>query len=390
MQMTSLKQAVMTSMAVLLALCTLPAVAKDTVKLAFIGPLTGGVSANGVGGRNSADLAVKLRNADPKSKYNYELVSLDDECKPNVGVQVATKVAADSSIIAGVTHYCSAVAMGTVDVYHKFGMPVIVWGAVLPEITYGNEFKEIHRVNGTMINQNEVAAKFMTGLGYKKWVVIHDTTDYGKGHNKYFSQYIQKAGGQILGTFGVTADQQDFTAELTKIKELKPDVLYFGGLTPIGIRIRAQMEKLGIKAQFQGTSGIKSDAYIEGLGKGLAEGSLSFIEGAPWEKLPGGLTFIAKYKLQKYPEPAEAYGPFAYAAATLIMDTIEKVGPNRKKVRDALNQTKDVDTIIGKVTFDGHRQNIIPLISKYVVQDGKWVLWEDSEYAKKTRKLAGL
>ena len=65
--------------------------AKDTVKIAFVGPLTGGVAANCIGGRNSADLAVKLRNADPKSKYNYELVVLDDECKPNVGVQVATR-----------------------------------------------------------------------------------------------------------------------------------------------------------------------------------------------------------------------------------------------------------------------------------------------------------
>ena len=364
--------------------------AKDTVKIAFIGPLTGGVAANGIGGRNSADLAVRLHNEDLKSKYKIELVVLDDECKPNVGVQVATKAASDKSIIAGVTHYCSAVAMSTVDVYHKFGMPAVVWGAVLPEVTYGNEYKEIHRVNGTMINQNDVAARFMTGLGYKKWVVIHDTTDYGKGHNKYFSQFVAKAGGQIVGTFGVTADQQDFTAELTKVKELKPDVVYFGGLTPIGIRIRSQMDKLGIKAAFEGTSGIKSAAYHEGLGKDLAEGSLSFIEGAPWEKLPGGLNFIAKYNQAKYAEPAEAYGPFAFAAATLVMDAIEKVGPDRKKVRELLNATKDAETIIGKVSFDDHRQNIVPLISKYVVQDNKWVLWEDSEYATKKRKLPGL
>ena len=366
------------------------AAAKDTVKIVFIGPLTGGVAANGIGGRNSADLAVRLHNEDPKSKYKIELVVLDDECKPNVGVQVATKAASDKSIIAGVTHYCSAVAMSTVDVYHKFGMPAVVWGAVLPEITYGNDYKEIHRVNGTMINQNDVAARFMTGLGFKKWVVIHDTTDYGKGHNKYFSQFVAKAGGQIVGTFGVTADQQDFTAELTKVKELKPDVVYFGGLTPIGIRIRSQMDKLGIKAAFEGTSGIKSAAYHDGLGKDLAEGSLSFIEGAPWEKLPGGFNFIAKYNQAKYAEPAEAYGPFAFAAATLVMEAIEKVGPDRKKVRDLLNATKDADTIIGKVSFDEHRQNIVPLISKYVVQDNKWVLWEDSEYATKKRKLPGL
>ncbi|MGA7308761.1 MAG: ABC transporter substrate-binding protein, partial [Pseudolabrys sp.] len=127
--------------------------AKDRVKVGFIGPLTGGVSVNGLGGRNSADLAVRLRNADPKSKYEYELVVLDDECKPNVAVQVATKMAADKDVIAGATHYCSATAIATVDVYHKFGFPVIVWGAVLPDITYRNKYDEVHRVNGTMINQ---------------------------------------------------------------------------------------------------------------------------------------------------------------------------------------------------------------------------------------------
>src|SRR5712691_134382 len=96
-----------------------PANAKDKVKVGFIGSLTGGTAANGIGGRNSADLAVRLRNADPKAKYEYELMVLDDECKPNVAVQVATKAAADRSVIAGVTHYCSVTAIATVDVYHR-------------------------------------------------------------------------------------------------------------------------------------------------------------------------------------------------------------------------------------------------------------------------------
>ena len=77
--------------ALLAAVFSGPAEAKDKVKVSFIGPLTGGTAANGIGGRNSAELAVRLRNADPKAKYEYELVVLDDECKPNVAVQVATK-----------------------------------------------------------------------------------------------------------------------------------------------------------------------------------------------------------------------------------------------------------------------------------------------------------
>src|SRR5262249_50521420 len=199
-----------------------PATAKDKVKVGFVGPLTGGNSALGLGGRNSADLAVRLRNADTKAKYEYEMIALDDECKPNVGVQQATKLGADNDIIAAATHYCSAVAIATVDVYHKFGLPVIVWGAVLPVITYRNKYPEMHRVNGTMINQNQSNAELVSKLGYKTFAVIHDTTDYGKGHNKYFSEALAPQGGKILGTFGVTSDQQDFAAELTQIKSLNP------------------------------------------------------------------------------------------------------------------------------------------------------------------------
>ncbi|HET7134936.1 MAG TPA: ABC transporter substrate-binding protein, partial [Casimicrobiaceae bacterium] len=64
--------------------------AKETVKIVFIGPLSGGNAALGLGGRNSADLAVQLHNADAKAKYTFDMVKLDDQCKPDIGVQVAT------------------------------------------------------------------------------------------------------------------------------------------------------------------------------------------------------------------------------------------------------------------------------------------------------------
>src|SRR5205814_1784116 len=261
--------------------------AKDKVKVGFIGPLTGGVSANGLGGRNSADLAVKLRNAHAKAKYEYELVVLDDECKPNVAVQVATKMAADKEIIAAATHYCSATAIATVDVYHKFGFPIIVWGAVLPDITYRAKYAEVHRVNGTMINQNDANAELISKIGFKNVAVIHDTTDYGKGHNQYFSKAFAKLGGKFV---------------------------------------------------------------------------------------------VENYAAQKYDNPPEAYGAFSFAAMDLILDSIEKVGPDRKKVIEELANVKERESIVGKVTFDDHGQNTVAVITKYVVQDGKFVEWEDSEY----------
>ncbi len=159
-------------------------------------------------------------------------------------------------------------------------------------------------------------------------------------------------------------------------------------LTPDGVRVKVQMDKLGVRAQFQGTSGIKSDTFNETVGPS-AEGALAFVEGAPTEKLPGGKRFLEAYAKAAFKEPSEAYGPFAYVAANLVIDAIEAVGPDRAKVAERLKRTKNASTIIGPVEFDEYGQNTVPLISKYVSQDGKWVLWEDSEYASGKRTLPG-
>jgi branched-chain amino acid transport system substrate-binding protein len=56
-------------------------------------------------------------------------------------------------------------------------------------------------------------------------------------------------------------------------------------------------------------------------------------------------------------------------------------------VRAELNRTKDYQSVVGPITFDDHRQNAVPIITKLVVQDGKWEVWEDSDYGKGKRKL---
>jgi branched-chain amino acid transport system substrate-binding protein len=366
------------------------AFAKDKVKIAFVGPLTGALSPHGIGGRNSAELAVKKMNADPKTKYDYELVVLDDECKPNIGVQVVTKVASDRSIVAAIPHYCSATAIATVDIFNRFKLPMVVWAAVLPEITYANRYPEVHRVSGILIGQNRVGAEFMKVRGYKKFVSFVDSTDYGKSMNKYFTQFTLENGNEILGTFSVPPDQQDLSAEITKIKELNPEVVYFGGLTPLGARLRTQMAKFGLNAQLEGNSGIMGDAFINAAGPELAEGTVTFFDSPPIAKMPGGKQFMDDYKAAGYSEPPEAYGPFAFIATHLVLETVEKVGPDRAKITEELGKVKDRPSIVGPITFDDHGQNITPLTTKYVVQDGKWVIWEDSEYAAGKRKLKNL
>ena len=98
---------------------------------------------------------------------------------------------------------------------------------------------------------------------------------------------------------------------------------------------------------------------------------------------------MEKYNAQKYASPPEAYGAFAFAAMNLILDTIDQVGPNRKKVVAALAKVKDRDSIVGKISFDDHGQNTVAVITKYVVQNGKFVEWDESEYASGKVKLPG-
>ena len=194
---------------------------------------------------------------------------------------------------------------------------------------------------------------------------------------------------RLDGLEAAVARGEDVTAELTKIKELNPEVIYFGGLTPLGVRVLKQMDQLGIKAQFQGTSGMVGPSFVDGVGPKLGEGVIAMYDMKPVEELPGGKFFMEEYAKAKYNEPFAAYGPYAYSAATLVMDTIEKTGPNRDKISTALRETKDYQAIVGKITFDDHGQNTNPTTTKYIVQDGKFIDWDKSEYATGKRKLKG-
>jgi branched-chain amino acid transport system substrate-binding protein len=98
---------------------------------------------------------------------------------------------------------------------------------------------------------------------------------------------------------------------------------------------------------------------------------------------------MEEYTKAKYNEPPAAYGPYAYSATTLVMDTIEKTGPDREKIIPALRATKDYQAIVGRITFDDYGQNINPTTTKYVVQDGKFIDFDQSEYATGKRKLKG-
>ena len=238
-----------------------------------------------------------------------------------------------------------------------------------------------------MLDESQVLIDFLAELGYKRWAVIHDTTDYGTGYLGILREKLADSDVEILATFGVAADQQDFSAELLRVKEIDPQIVVFAGLTPLGVRVRSQMDRLGVNSQFAGISGIMSVSYHDALG-GLSEGTISVHNGAPLETLPGGQMFVEEYAKARFTEPPEPYGPYAFVATNLIIEAIEEVGPDREAVRDWLNAVENHQSIAGSITFDEHGHNSVAS-TRYVAQDGQWTRWEDSLYATGERTLRG-
>src|SRR5437762_12124253 len=108
-----------------------------------------------------------------------------------------------------------------------------------------------------MINHDNVTADFaVRTLGFKTFALIHDTTDYGRAHAKWFGEFLEKAGGKILSTQGTAKDQKDYTAELTRAKADKPEVIWYGGRTPDGVRGKVPMDTRGVRPQLQCPRGL--------------------------------------------------------------------------------------------------------------------------------------
>jgi branched-chain amino acid transport system substrate-binding protein len=359
-------------------------VEKQTVKIAFIGPLTGPGAAVGIGARNSFQLKVDEVLAAGDYPYNIEIVNEDDASDPATGVAAATKVASDPDVVAAATHWNSPVGLATVDVFHKYGVLQVFWGTIHKDIIYGNDYKEPVRVIPTSAQSMELAGDYAVQFKRMNWVIINDTTDYGTKIRDEFTASMEKRGGKVLEAIGVTVGQQDFSAVLSRVKELKPDGIFYAGVTTEAAGVRIQSMKMGMTdVIFMGPPGIQSDTFGEITVKD-AEGT--FCSGTfDVNSSEEGKAFVKAYAA-KYTEPYEQNGPYAYDSAAVILEALKAVGPDRAKITDYV-LSHSFKGVIGDIKWDEAGQNTVGGLTMYVNQDAKWVKYEDSEYASGKRTL---
>lgn len=354
------------------AVLAMPATAQDKplIKLGFIGPLSGGNAQQGLGARNGFLLAVEQANAGDYP-YKVEPVVLDDASDPQTGVSAAMKLVNDPEVVAATGHWNSSVALATIPVFNRFQMPMIVWGAISPKITDQN-LPEITRVTPTLVTENKPLADWAVNkLGAKNIAIVSDTSDYGVANADSFESFLAESGGAVTSKDLFPVGTTDFRTSLTKLRDAKPDAIYFGGVIADAGILRKQMAEVGLDVPMIGISGFYDPEYIA-LAGDAAEGTMvSYPAAQSNDKLA---KMDADYAARAFAEPQSPYTKYAFDSANILLTAIAQTGIEDKAALAQAIRGISYDGALGLTTFDANGQTQIPVaIEIKEVKDGAWV-----------------
>ncbi|MFJ4703473.1 branched-chain amino acid ABC transporter substrate-binding protein [Streptomyces anulatus] len=362
----------------------------QTVVIGLDAPLTGDLSALGLGIKNSADLAVKTANKEKTVPgITFKLEALDDQAQPSVGQQNAVKLIGTDEVLGVVGPLNSGVAQSMQKPLNDAKLTQVSPANTGTELTQGNGWKtgdkkrpyaSYFRTATTDQIQGAFAAKYLFETAKIKDVyLIDDQKPYGAGLAASFKTTFTELGGKIVGTDHVNPEDRDFNSVATKVKSSKAKAVYYGGEYPAGAPLSQQI-KDSVKIPFMGGDGMYSADFIK-LNK-KAEGDIATSVGKPVEELESAKKFIADYKTAGYKDAYEAYGGGTYDATWSIIEAVKIVAAEndgkipaddaRAKVLAAMDKVK-FEGVTGPVSFDEFGDTTNTLMTAYQVTGGKWV-----------------
>ena len=356
----------------------------ETVRIGVIAPLSGALTASGLGIRDSVALAVRQANEQHKVKgWRIVLAAEDDMAIPDVGANAATRLSDMPSVMAVVGTLNSNVAEQVAPILDSRKVVMISPANTDPTLTRGTDpknrvrpFGYYFRVAASDLVQGPFDADFAYRTAGKRNVaVIHDKTSYGLSLALQFRTQFEKLGGRVPTVEAVGPDVKDFSAVLSRIKRFNPDLLYFGGESPVtGSRLTSQADQQGITVPLMGGYGIFDPAYVS-LAQDAAVGDFATSVGASAEELPTARSFVAAYSAAGYADPFSAYGAYAYDAANVVIAALAKVLPGRRRITDELRaelrqtvQDSGVDGVTGPVAFDRYGDTTARYLTVYAVE----------------------
>ncbi|MET8581665.1 branched-chain amino acid ABC transporter substrate-binding protein [Streptomyces collinus] len=368
-----------------------------TVVIGVDAPLTGDLSALGLGIRNSVDLATKQAN---KKNYvkgvTFKIEAKDDQAQPSSGQTNATGFVGEKDVLGVVGPLNSSVAQSMQKVFDDAKLVEVSPANTSPDLTQGpdwrksktRQYKSYFRTATTDAIQGPFAAQYVFNKAKKKKAfVIDDKKTYGAGLAGTFTDEFKKLGGKIVGTEHINPDTKDFSAVATKVKNSGAQVVYYGGEYPQAGPLSKQIKAAGAKIPLVGGDGIYADDFIK-LAGASGTGDLATSVGAPVETLDSAKAFVANYKAAGYKEAYAAYGGYSYDSAWSIIEAVKKVVDDnggklpsdaRAKVTAAM-QSVSFDGVTGKVSFDEYGDATNKQLTVYSVTGGAWKAVESGTY----------
>lgn len=346
------------------------------VKIGFAGPLTGDNALYGTSMRDAALIAIDELNASPGAKkagYTFELKAEDDAGDPKQAVNAANALVADSGVVAVNGHFNSGCSVPASTVYQKEDMTMMTV-STNPALT-DTGLDNVFRITARDDSQGPVAAQLVKKQGYSRVCVVDDSTTYGQGLATEFVKAFKSDGGTVVSSNRIQPKDVDFSALVTKIKESKPEAVYYAGAHTEGALFGKQLRAAGLAVPVIGGEMIYTPDYIKLCGDS-SEGDIATALGLPIEKQAKGPEFLAKYK-KRYNKEPEAYDTYSYDTTMIIGQAVLKAKSTRRALVKEAMRTTHYSGVTGNVSFDKKGDNAEQVISAYIVKKGAWVPLEN-------------
>lgn len=345
----------------------------DTIKIGVYGDMTGPTSSFGQSTKNGIDLAVEEINAaGGVNGKKLLVVSEDDQGRPEQAKTVVSKLLSQDKVQAILGEVASTNSLAAAPVAQEAKIPMITPSSTNPKVTEVGDF--ISRVCFIDPFQGSVMAKFSANtLKAKTAAILGDVnSDYSKGLTQFFEEEFVRLGGKVVAKEAYTQTDPDFKGQLTKIRNLNPDVIYVPGYYgQVGI-IAKQARELGMNMPLLGGDGWDSPEIWKLGGDALKNTFISNHYSAE-NPAPEIQNFVKAYQA-KFKVVPDSLAALAYDAAKVLADAIKRAGgTDSTKLRDAINATKDFPGVTGKITLDAKRNAVKPaVVLELMPADGKF------------------
>lgn len=349
--------------------------ASDTIKLGVAGAHSGNLAGYGMGTLNAAKIIVEQVNAAGgiAGGKKIELIAQDEQCKPELATNVASKLIADNvKMVVG--HICTGATRAALPLYNEAKVVSISPSSTAPGLTSSGDNPYFFRTIAADDDQARIGVHCLENvLKVKKVAILHDKGDYGRGYADFMREFLPINNKvQVVLFEGITSGASDFSPIIQKVRSSGAEALVFGGYDPDAAKLVSQMKRRKVNIPFVSLDGVRVESFIR-LAGDAAEGTYA----SGTRDLSGSPMYQKAYddhvKMFGTPPPAQFYMQ-GYAATLAAVNALDKAGgdKNLDKILEVL-RTDYVDTPLGKIRFDKKGDAEGVGFALFQVRNGKFV-----------------